>query len=63
MTMNKGSLVSNDKKFFATIETPLGSTEVPIFAETIEEALEVAELKYVPSGLDVIRVRPDRLVL
>ncbi|APU03039.1 inhibitor of host bacterial RNA polymerase [Pectobacterium phage PP47] len=47
------------KKFLVTVETTLGETEVPVFAETLDEALDVAELKYVPAGLAVTRVRPE----
>lgn len=46
------------KRFLVTVETTLGETEVPVFAETLDEALDEAELKYVPAGLAVTRVRP-----
>lgn len=62
MTQSKGRLVQSDKKFFATIETTFGTTEVPVFAETLEEAVDAADLKYTSAGLRVVRVRPDRIV-
>lgn len=56
---NKGSLVSENKKFFVTIETAAESLEVPVYAVSLEEALEVAEFKYIPAGFAVTRVRPE----
>lgn len=57
--VNKGRLVSTDKKFFVTLSHVYGSTEVPVYAETIEEAHDLATLKYTGSGFEVARVRPD----
>lgn len=59
---NKGALVSEPRKFWATIETAHSSLEVPVMAETLEMALEYAEQQYVPAGFDVTRVRPHRVV-
>lgn len=57
--MPKGNLVVDDKKFFVTIESASLSHEVPVFATSLEEALELAEWQYIPAGFAVTRVRPD----
>lgn len=59
MSNQKGSLVAHDKKFLVTVESAAQSFEVPVMAETIEEAAELAEWTYVPAGFKVGRVRPD----
>lgn len=59
--MNKGALVSEPRKFWATIESNRSSIEVPVMAETLEMAVEYAEQQYVPAGFDVTRVRPHRV--
>lgn len=59
MTTSKGALVAHDKKFLVTVESAAQSFEVPVMAETIEEAAELAEWTYVPAGFKVGRVRPD----
>lgn len=59
MTMNKGSLVAENKKYWVTVETAAESLEVPVYAVSLEEALDVAELKYIPAGFAVTRVRPE----
>lgn len=59
-TMNKGALVSEPRKFWATIESKHSSIEVPVMAETLEMAVEYAEQQYVPAGFEVTRVRPHR---
>lgn len=56
--LNTGSLVVNDKKFWATVESAAQSFEVPIYAVDLDEALELAEWQYVPAGFEVTRVRP-----
>lgn len=56
--LNTGSLVVNDKKFMATVESAAQSFEVPIYAVDLDEALELAEWQYVPAGFEVTRVRP-----
>lgn len=57
-TLNTGSLSVDNKKFWATVESSEHSFEVPIYAETLDEALELAEWQYVPAGFEVTRVRP-----
>lgn len=59
MLTSKGHLVSDEKKFFVTIVHAVGSTEVPVYAGSIEEAQELAELKYEGAGYKVTRVRPE----
>ncbi|WAK44909.1 putative bacterial RNA polymerase inhibitor [Erwinia phage pEa_SNUABM_57] len=59
MSENKGSLVNRDKKFFVTVEGSAQSFEVPVFAQSLDEALELAEWQYVPAGFEVTRVRPE----
>lgn len=59
MPENKGSLVNRDKKFFVTVEGSSQSFEVPVFAQSLDEALELAEWQYVPAGFAVTRVRPE----
>ncbi len=59
MSENKGSLVNRDKKFFVTVEGSSQSFEVPVFAQSLDEALELAEWQYVPAGFEVTRVRPE----
>ena len=56
--VNTGSLSVSNKKFWATVESSEHSFEVPIYAETLDEALELAEWQYVPAGFEVTRVRP-----
>jgi hypothetical protein len=56
--VNTGSLSVDNKKFWATVESSEHSFEVPIYAETLDEALELAEWQYVPAGFEVTRVRP-----
>ncbi|AAP20509.1 RNA polymerase inhibitor [Yersinia phage phiA1122] len=55
---NTGSLSVDNKKFWATVESFEHSFEVPIYAETLDEAVELAEWQYVPAGFEVTRVRP-----
>lgn len=57
--MIKGTLEVSEKKFLATVETAAQSFEVPIYAVSLDEALELAEWQYVPAGFEVTRVRPD----
>ena len=59
MSQSKGHLVSTDKKFYVTLSHALGSTEVPVFAGSLEEAHDLATLKYTGSGFEVVRVRPE----
>lgn len=47
------------KRFIAQVETQTHSFEVPVYAETLDEALEKAEAEYVEAGFEVQRVRPD----
>lgn len=56
--VNTGSLSVDNKKFWATVESSEHSFEVPIYAETLDEAVELAEWQYVPAGFEVTRVRP-----
>lgn len=57
---DKGSLVSDSKKYWVTIESAAHSFEVPVYAESLDQALEYAELQYAEAGFAVTRVRPDR---
>lgn len=57
--MDKGTLVSDTKKYWATIESAAHSFEVPVYAESLDQALEYAESQYVEAGFAVVRVRPD----
>ncbi|AWD92495.1 RNA polymerase inhibitor [Pectobacterium phage Jarilo] len=59
---NTGSLVVKNKRYIATIESAYGSIDVPVYAESLEEALELAEWQYVPAGYVVARVRPEFLM-
>lgn len=45
------------KKFMVTVEIGDNSVELPVHAETLDEALESAELEYAEIGA-VTRVRP-----
>lgn len=56
-----GDVVVTDKKFMVTINTVSHSFEVPVYAKDLDEALDVAERRYLPSGLEVTRVRPAHL--
>lgn len=47
------------KRFNVTVETQTHSFEVPVYAETLEEAHDKAEAEYVEAGFAVTRVRPD----
>ncbi|CBV65210.1 predicted bacterial RNA polymerase inhibitor [Salmonella phage Vi06] len=49
---------TDSKKFWATVESSEHSFEVPVYAETLDEALELAEWQYVQAGFEVTRVRP-----
>lgn len=57
--MSKGSLTISNKRFYVTIETAAESFEVPVYANSLDEALDEAELKYIPAGFAVTRVRPE----
>lgn len=57
---NVGSLVSDPKKYWVTVESAAHSFEVPVLAENLDEALEYAVRQYEPAGFEVCRVRPDR---
>lgn len=46
------------QKFLATVEFPNHSVELPVHAETLTEATELAEAEYEQLG-KVTRVRPD----
>lgn len=59
MTTSKGALVVTEKKFLVTVESAAQSFEVPVIAQNLEEATELAEWTYVPAGFAVTRVRPD----
>ena len=58
MTLEKGRLVPTDKKYFVTLGYVDGELEVPVFATSLEEALDLATFKYTPVGFEVLRVRP-----
>lgn len=57
--MSKGSMTISNKRFYVTIETAAESFEVPVYAASLDEALDEAELKYIPAGFAVTRVRPE----
>lgn len=46
------------QKFVVTVATANASYELPVHAESLDEALEVAEAEYEELG-QVVRVRPD----
>lgn len=48
----------NDKKYFVTIEGQSQEFEVPVYAVSLDDALEQAEWTYQPAGFQVTRVRP-----
>lgn len=49
-----------DKKFLVTFESPLGGeVEVPVYAESLEEAQKLAEVNYEEAGFPVTRIRPE----
>lgn len=58
MSETKGSLVVTNKKFWVAIESASQSIEVPVYAVSLEEALEFAEWQYGTAGFEVKRVRP-----
>lgn len=58
--MSKGSLVVTEKLFHVTIESAAQSFEVPVYAQSLEEAAELAEWQYGEAGFEVGRVRPDQ---
>lgn len=60
-TSSKGILVSDSKKYWVTIESAAHSFEVPVYGESLDQALEYAEFQYVDAGFAVTRVRPDRV--
>lgn len=57
---SKGTLVSTARKFWVTVESAAHSFEVPVFAESLDQALTDAEFHYQDAGFEVTRVRPDR---
>lgn len=54
---SKGSLVVTEKKYLVTIESAATSHEVPVFATSLAEAIELAEWQYVPAGFAVNSAR------
>lgn len=48
------------KEFAVTVESQKHSFEVPVYAETLEDALDQAEAMYDEAGFQVTRVRPVR---
>lgn len=58
---DKGTLVYDSKKYWVTVESAAHSFEVPVFAESLDQALEYAEWQYMEAGFEVTRVRPDRV--
>ena len=59
MSETKGSLADTEKKYLVQVELATMSHEVPVYATSLEEAIELAEWQYVPAGFTVTRVRPD----
>lgn len=59
MADNKGHLVSTSRKYWVTVESAAHSFEVPVYAESLEEAFENADWQYTEAGFEVTRVRPD----
>lgn len=59
MSETKGSLVVTNKKFWVYVESASSGFEVPVYAVSLEEALESAEWQYGTAGFEVVRVRPD----
>lgn len=53
----KGSLVTTEEKYLVTVESANMSHEVPVYATSLDEAIELAEWQYVPAGFAVVRVR------
>lgn len=52
--------MSNDKKFIVEVICPLGgSIEVPLFAESLDEAVTLADIEYTEQGFGVGRIRPE----
>ena len=50
---------SKSKKFYVTIQGLMGSTELPMWADSLEQAEELAELEYADAGFTVTRIRPE----
>jgi len=48
------------KEYAVTVESALHSFEVPVYAETLEDAHDQAEAMYDEAGFTVTRVRPAR---
>lgn len=46
-------------RFFVTISGYGESFDIPVFAETLEAAWDLAEKEYLPEKMEIIRVRPD----
>jgi len=53
-------VTKSDKKFFVTFQSPLGGeVEVPLYAESLDEAVMLAEVNYEQEGFPVTRIRPE----
>ncbi|UGO47549.1 putative RNA polymerase inhibitor [Morganella phage vB_MmoP_Lilpapawes] len=55
---NSGALTETNKKFIVSLEGSAHAIEVPIYAKSLDEALELAEWTYTEAGFEVTRVRP-----
>lgn len=55
---NTGSLTETNKKFIVHLQGSASEIEVPVYAKSLDEALEVAEWTYQEAGFEVSRVRP-----
>ena len=59
MNENKGPLVTTEKKFLVTVESASMTHEVPVYAMSLDEAVQLAEFEYGEAGFVVTRVRPE----
>lgn len=55
---NLGTLTETNKKFIVHLQGSSSEIEVPLYAKSLDEALEVAEWTYQEAGFEVARVRP-----
>ncbi|NBK20429.1 MAG: inhibitor of host bacterial RNA polymerase [Spirochaetia bacterium] len=51
--------MSTCKKFFVEVQGLTDSVELPVWADSLEEAQEIAEAEYEDMGFTVNRIRPE----
>lgn len=48
-----------EQKYLVQVESTTLSHEVPVYATSLDEAVQLAEFEYGEAGFTVTRVRPD----